>query len=547
MKTYVTYIVNKRTLTVLFKLLNYILLLCFVILFSGCAGNLAETKKDYSEPEIVISIVPQNDQPVSPDSPVMKECERILGVRFEFIYFDRNRAKEFLNLHISSGQIPDIMNLNNEQFNAYTQQGVLAAIPEEKLQRIAPTIHKHTLLNLGENAWNLTRLNGEIYGIPVGYNSNGIYHFVPIWRDDWLWNVGIYKIPETLLEAEAAFYKFAHEDPDGNGVDDTYALSNTGFSTVFGAFGGIPFQSVGGSNSFTWTIREDGTVVATAVMPEMKDALTLLNKWHRDGLIDPEFISGENKGTYWANSVSFQNGRIGFSVPGHAYHVAKPFNEKDAASDHYFYFKALQGDDASYVEGRPLIGPDGLSGTEMWGVYSGGAVSLGKGAAEDSRKMDKILEMYELTNTDYAFGMMAQYGFEGVHYEIDPDVGLIYIGEATDSNFRARLGLGTNGFFRAPANYKLYPRIRTKYMENMESHKYVDKYINPIWGGLPSYPQYKALIKKMIIENYTLFISGERDISEFDLFVEELYFSGLWQLTEEANEWYRENQSGSER
>lgn len=59
---------------------------------------------------------------------------------------------------------------------------------------------------------------------------------------------------------------------------------------VYGAFGFLPDR---------WT-EKDGKLVYGAVQPEIKEALTLLNKRYKDGVIDPEFITGENNGGYWA-------------------------------------------------------------------------------------------------------------------------------------------------------------------------------------------------------------------------------------------------------
>ena len=50
--------------------------------------------------------------------------------------------------------------------------------------------------------------------------------------------------------------------------------------------------------------------------PEMKEALERIAKWYQDGVIDPEFVTGENQGGYWALSHSFINGRIGVSGGG---------------------------------------------------------------------------------------------------------------------------------------------------------------------------------------------------------------------------------------
>ena len=51
---------------------------------------------------------------------------------------------------------------------------------------------------------------------------------------------------------------------------------------------------------------------------------------------------------------------------------------------------------------------------------------------------------------------------------------------------------------------------------------------------------YKSVVEQKIQENYYAFISGARDINEFDQFVTEPNSAGLEQLTKEANEWYDE-------
>ena len=121
----------------------------------------------------------------------------------------------------------------------------------------------------------------------------------------------------TLAECEEVFYKMANEDPDGNGVKDTYALSNTGLLPIYGAFGAIPDR---------WVDDGEGNLIYGAVHPGMKDALTLLAKWYKDGLIDPEFVTGENAGGHWSLSIPFENGVVGFSSPGAFYQQTPDFD-----------------------------------------------------------------------------------------------------------------------------------------------------------------------------------------------------------------------------
>ncbi|MFQ9074388.1 MAG: hypothetical protein ACLR5J_01780 [Lachnospiraceae bacterium] len=47
--------------------------------------------------------------------------------------------------------------------------------------------------------------------------------------------MGIDKVPETLDEFETAIYAMTF-DPDGNGKNDTYGLSESALTAVFGAW-----------------------------------------------------------------------------------------------------------------------------------------------------------------------------------------------------------------------------------------------------------------------------------------------------------------------
>lgn len=485
--------------------------------------------------QTTIRWMPQNDAPVDPKSPVIAALESKLGAKFDFVYLDRSKETELLNIRIAAGEIPDVMKLTESRFRVLIDQGALAPIPEDLIKAKMPKLYAMITKDGGPLAWSFPKDNGKLYGIPI-LNPNGAYNFVPLWRDDWLKKVGVSKVPTTLAEAESVFYKFVNNDPDGNGKKDTYALSNTGFSVVFGAYGGVPYFSKGGGLGFTWT-AVNGKVQATATLPEMKEALTLLNKWYKDGLIDPEFISEENKGQYWGNTVAFWNGKIGFSVPGLSYHSNQPYFEGDAGSGNWQNFSKLQPN-GSYTFGKALVGPKGKSGTEKWGTYPGTYLVLGRQVAKDPAKMAKILEILERTATDEEIYLLSRVGIEGLTYE-KSKVGTLASLAKTNSE-AAAFGVGNNGVgYLNETNFELtkkYDPFRYSFADKVG--KLGDSYTNPVWAGLDSDARYKAVVEKKIRENYMLFVIGERPLSEFDAFVADLNKSGLEVLTKEANAWY---------
>ncbi len=493
---------------------------------AGC-GEKKETVKTGVDGRIVVDWVPQNDSPVDNDSPVVAEFEKKYDVDFNFIYMDRNQASELLNVRIAGGEIPDIFSVSDSQYRMYAKQGVLSEIKEETLKEKAPNFYELAKTNGEEQIWDAMKENGKIYGLP-SLSSNGAYHIVPLWRNDWLEKVGIDKIPETVDEAEEAFYKIANEDPDGDGQKDTYAMSTFGIHAILNAYGGHPLK-------FYWTER-DGKIIHSAVLPEMKDALIRLNKWYKDGIIDPEFITGENKGQYWANSPGFINGILGFTANGMYYHISDTKANSEKPSSFYSQFKQLQGEDATYTPGKPLVGPFGHQGAEYWGTFSGGGVVFGRNVGTDTEKQAKILNIFETLNSDFDEYIFANYGREGIEWEMRDG---LYCNLVEDVQERRGLGIA-NCLMLATVNLEFGDRTSApEQREYAKKHaQHVKDYQRVVWGGLPSDVMYKAIVTQKIEENYYEFIAGTRSLDEWDAFVAELNAAGLETLTKEANEWY---------
>lgn len=503
-----------------------ILVLCLLVTAVAGCGSKEETSGGDTVMEI--KWLPQCDSPINEDSPVIAALEEKFGVKFNFVYLDRTKQTELLNVRIASLDIPDVFRVQEStSFNTYSTQGVLSEIPDDLLQSKGKAIYDTVVANGGERVWKTGEVGGKQYGIPL-LNMQGTYPLVPIWRDDWLAKVGIEKIPETIEEAEAAFVKFTNEDPDGNGQKDTYGLSNLGFYAVYGAYG---------TQEQIWQ-EKDGKLEYSSASDEMREALTTLNRWYQMGLIDPEFISGENKGQAWSNAVSFWNGKIGFSVPGMYYNVAPP-TDMMQPSVNYTNFKKLQGDNATYKEAAPFKGPDGKSGTLKWGTFSTSYMVFGRDLANDMEKFGKILEINNELVSNFDSYLLAVRGIEGEHYKVENDTYITLMDSVQDPNISAKLGLSANGIgYVASNNFDFLKRSTTDKFAYADEVASFYGYENKMWGNLPSAAQYMPGLDSKIKEATTLFITGEKPLSEWDAYVADLYASGLEQLTKEANEWY---------
>jgi putative aldouronate transport system substrate-binding protein len=214
--------------------------------------------------------------------------------------------------------------------------------------------------------------------------------------------VGVAEAPETLAEFESLMYKFANEDPDGNGKKDTYGLSRDGFMAVFGAFGVVPFD-----DKTPYWMAKGGKLVNHAVAPETRQALEILAKWYKDGVIDPEFVTGENQGGYKHISHPLINGRIGFTSRGNYYHWAMPgvYDEIDASGKRIPNQAGAVAKElialnpkAELVLGQSIKGPNGAQGIKMYNPLMN-FFCVGKLAEKEPGKVAKVLEVYNHAQT----------------------------------------------------------------------------------------------------------------------------------------------------
>lgn len=489
------------------------------------AGQPAETEADET---LAFSLATIQRAPPEEDSPAYVEFQERLNIDIDYVNIERNKYNEVLGLRIAAGEIPDVFLLDGNllQYQQFAEQGVLAPLPKGLLRENAPTIAQDQ-----EEHWPYLTIAGNVYAIQ-GTKVSNKYPLNAIWRDDWLANVGINKIPETLEEAEEALYALSKQDPDGNGKDDTYGLSKSGLDMIFGAVaGGHPW---GPWPQYWQWVERDGELVFSAVLPKMKDALALLQKWYADGVLDPEYVLGENKGGYWAISHDFVGGRIGFTGLAHDYHWRRPQYDGDKGGAVYQEFVAANPD-ATFAFGDAVVGPDGYAGTWKYSTAVGAAGMWVMSSDLEESKMAGILGAFEKVFTDYDLWLLGKYGLEGEHWQRNEESGAVErLGDTTNGTERAKLGLQLF-FMNKPEFAVASEPLRFEFSEEHATFPGIESELKT---ALPSEGRYRADLEKMRDQYFTEIITGRRPVDDFDEFVSEFYRLGGEQLTKEANEWY---------
>ncbi|NMA85075.1 MAG: extracellular solute-binding protein [Epulopiscium sp.] len=451
------------------------------------------------------------------------------NVKLDIWNIDNAQWHEIINLRFATGEIPDkVRVLGFPTLKKYYDQDLLAEIPEDVLQHMAPTVYKYHTTDV-PGALNYGKIDGKLYGIPH-YSISANYRRPVVWRGDWLENVGITKTPETLDEFEEAMYKFTKEDPDKNGKNDTYGLSTTGLNAVYGAYGFLPAN---------WAVR-DGKLVYGAVQPEMKQALEKLSKWYKDGIIDPEFITGENKGGYSHISHSFVTGQVGYTSHGFYYHWRPQMGEDDKDVIGHNIQELLKTTPEvvdSLIFGLPPVGPEGKSGVPQETIVSGIFDGLGKHLEEEPDKIGKILLMFEDLVATFDNFLTARQGFEGKHWEWQNNMP-VRLEPYTDGKELSKIGAMPVMTLISPYEYesKLLP-LRIKFANDNKFD--VGGIREELLSPLESQGKYQTELDKIREETYVSIIIGDKPIDYFDTFVDQWYKSGGEQLEKEANEWYQ--------
>lgn len=511
---------------------------------SGCAGiPMSASEAEPSQipaasgaPRYDISWTMHQNLPVSEDAEMVRYVEQKFNVNLLFWNLENNKYEALLDMKLAQGSIPDLFRVRQPQdLLKYQQQGVLAEIPEEMLDKYAPNIMKA----IRDNApayQDYGKIDGKYYGIPV-INPTNIYRIPVVYRKDWLDHLGL-PVPNALAEFEKVIYAFANEDPDGNGVKDTYGLSSEGMNVVFGAFGQIVF-----ADQLYFGVKNRKLVVG-ALQPEMKEALKYLVKWYRDGVIDPEFITGENKGGYKHLSHSFILGTIGMTSMGNYYHWIQDgdyfiwnSNGEETPVEATFNAKELTAinPSARIVFGRPFSGPDGKRGSKAYDMLMS-FTAIGAEAAKVPGKMETILQIldYVSANPDPDEAASMKYGIQGTHWQwagaFKEDVIVL---PPYDKTFSYQNTIGTGLGMTVP----LMPtEKREKWAATLRLDQ--DGIYNALEVATPSLIKYGPELIKFRNKAYISIITGDKPLEYFDEFVNEFMAAGGTEVLQEANDWY---------
>jgi putative aldouronate transport system substrate-binding protein len=338
-----------------------------------------------------------SDGNLDPNGIMVRDIEERFNVKLNFTPAWNANQQQF-NLKVASGTVPDYF----LDWNTWTwyRQGILKLVTEDQIKTNMPTYYRTRLQYYDPEGIALRSRqdpNGKGY---IGVPSVGIpLKLARGWRQDWLDKLG-FKIPETLDEMERVLMAFAASDPDGNGQNDTIPMEVRGSAIhqdagdIFTAFGVRP----------RYFLVENGKVIYSDIMDGYREALKVLQRWYKAGLINREFltVSGDQY------NADFVEGRVGttyssppyWNIDGNATSLARTLMDR------------IPGAKISIA--GPVKGPNGQG--YAFDGQSDNAWAMSFGYRVSDEKLARIMQI----NDYYLSGeglIMQQFGREGVTFE----------------------------------------------------------------------------------------------------------------------------------
>ena len=474
--------------------------------------------------------------------------EEELGIKLELAFTAAN-TDDKINTLIATGDIPDLLCVNSAQLKMLSNSGLIRddlydiymANAGEGMRTIIEGVG-------GDAAIPSATYDGKMMAIPILNTSPG--EEVPVlWlRTDWMQKLGL-EDPQNWDDLYKIIDAFVHQDPDGNGVDDTIGLtfskdlwnSNFQMDGLFNVFGSYPKK-----NFWVDDPNEEGKVIFGAFADETKAALEVVSKMYADGLIDAEFAVNDNS----AAVQQVASGKCGVVIGAvwDTNSVLYTSNDEDPNAD----WHAL-----------PMVGLDGPT-TKVTGNYPIIRYMVFNKDFEHPEAVIKMINLQfkkcfsddstqEIYDT-YIEDASGNSGF--VAFQIYPwGIFLPAVKNEMAADEIVNMGLSSDevdiwakpfakyveGYANGDASLWRWYRffgpdgghlITGKYI--VDDLYYMNRYYGPTTDTMA---ESMSLIDDLVNEMFTKIIMGEETVDAFDTYKAQAEALGLTDMTEEANAW----------
>ncbi|MFD0673295.1 extracellular solute-binding protein [Cohnella sp. GCM10027633] len=355
----------------------------------SCASVAGTDSPNDSASLPVITIMMPLHFPREPDPALIERIGELTGTRLEIdwvrdeIYADKLNAALTMNA------------MKQATFVKYTDyMGMKSALRSGMFWEIGPYLKDYpNLSRLDEDILNQTSVDDKLYGLYTERLSSrqGI-----ILREDWLDRLAL-EPPGTPEELYEVLRQFTYNDPDGNGLQDTFGLADRN-DLIFGAFKTLS-SYMGTPNN--WEIQDHAFVPEFATPPYV-DTMNYMKRLYDEKLVNPDFI------------VTSKEIQRDLFITGQAGVYIGSMTDVDRLAD-----EAQQVDpDARLTVVNRIAGPKGF---RIWSIPNyNGLFLFSKSAIKTEEDLRQALAYFDRSMEADVANLM-KYGVEGRHYTLVGD------------------------------------------------------------------------------------------------------------------------------
>ena len=301
-------------------------------------------------------------------------------VNVTYIPIPRQTPEQRLNVLFASRSAPDLLVEFSAQINnAHYQDGLIVPV-DDMIERYS-TVYKNFLTPALRKV--VTYPDGKMY--QFGREQDASPQRGILIRQDWLDKLNL-RIPSTIDEFYQVAKAFAEQDPDGNGIRDTYGVNLDNQMATLAEVFSVMYTShtlVNGEYVHAWD--------------QLAAFYTFVKRLYDEGIVDRDFLSDSNGSRA---SQNFLSGKVGIDPGGGNVSVEQYTTLRQNAPGAVLV--NMQYPSTQFGRKNPhLNNPLDLNGTV-------------NADAKDQESIMKYIDfMYSF---DAAFTLT--YGFEGIHYNM---------------------------------------------------------------------------------------------------------------------------------
>lgn len=493
-----------------------ILSMILVVVMLACSGcGVKQTSNDGRVPIKWLTTGDAAAEAIMADDRIIEAINERLGIELTVEIVPQGNTEK-VNVAMASGDFPDVVTgaFGTSATQQWMDDGMVIALND--YMESNPNIKKW----LDEYSW--TASNEKFYGIPfiTQYNATNTLIFM---RQDWLDNLGL-EYPKTLEEMKNVLTAFTFNDPDGNGVKDTYGYTaekltssaKTPFDWVFFA-NGLEYAD--------YVLDESGNVIPWFEDDSFVPSMKFIKELWDAGVFDLEIMLNDNSKT----EEKFYQGKSGSMSAAGFRHVSR----------HESSLKQLFPE-ASISYGSA---PKGETGT--YGLARQGKTGMFTCITTACKNPDKAAEFIDFMISEEGNNLL-RFGIEGIHYEKVGDE-IVFNEEE-----RAKDAFSANGWAHALAWGSFYWPLEANYVPESDPNREVaqksveiatDSQVKNLIGQKTAVEIDKAsIVDTVFVEYFTDMLNGKIDIEEgAKQLSKEWRAQGGDEILKAVNEYYQAN------